>query len=117
MSKDYMMIINTKQEHREWYEQGHLDYVLHNLQKQYAVEDWKEFLKHEPIGYFTDKKHWTIDNDIITYQDDEDEEVYQVSMTIELPNGETLLHSAEAPQSMFFHITHDNNKLEMIYVD
>ena len=125
------MIVNVavvNKEADEFYKQGHLDYVLTNLNKFDKISLWMEYLKHEPIAYFTNANDWTFEGTTIYYnRGTEDEEVYEATMQIVLDGNKTeedeevhyseiLYHSIEASQSMFFQPI-DDTHMRMIYVD
>ena len=103
--------------YKELYESGHLDYALSMLARQDSVDEWVEWLQHEPIAMFTNTEDYKRDDSHIVYDDgDHKPEKYLISMIIELDNGDTLFHSAEGSQSMFYQLLPDDS-VRAIYID
>ncbi len=109
--------IEVDEFYKEFYEQGHLDYVLANLNRFDTTEEWKEWLQTEPIAYFNNTDDWEfIDGKILYSYGSEDEESYSPGLIIFL-DTEILFHSPEGSQSMFYRLDPNGTDLEAIYVD
>ncbi len=110
------MTIAVDQFYKEFYEGGHLNYALSCLATQGSFEAYFEWLKTEPVAMFKNTEDYSVSDKTIYYrQGTEDEEAYPITMIIYIGN-DTIFHSAEASQSMFFKIVSETN-LEALYVD
>ena len=97
------------------YESGFLNYALSCLLEQGDFDKYAEWLKTEPVCTFTNTEHWTKTNDTLVYQDEEDKQVHEITLTLEI-NGEFIYHSLGAGNSFFFRELAEG-KVEALYVD
>lgn len=112
------MTINVLEHRKEHYEQGHLNYCLDNIAHHNTVEEWREYLQNEPIAYFTNTADYKLEEGVIKYEDEEGKHEYEVSLVITTQFTDYhIIHSATAPQSMFFLFNTLDDSLEMVYVD
>ena len=103
--------------YKEFYEGGHLNYALSCLATQGSFEAYHEWLKTEPVAMFRNNDDYSVVDKTIYYRqgNEEEEETYPITMIIYI-GEDTIFHSAEASQSMFFKIVSKTN-LEALYVD
>ena len=117
------MTINIDPFFAEYYEQGHLDYAINEMARWNSVDEWVEYLKHEPIAFFQNTTEWTLvyngEENIVTWTDPEgsgEKEEHEVGMMIKMPNGDLLLHCPNGSASMFYQPGEDGT-LRAIYID
>lgn len=106
------MLVDVDSFYKEYYEHGHMDYILGTIQEHDTIDEWISWLKTEPIGFFEDNENYTLEGHEIKYQD---EEVYAISMVV-THGQDVLFHSADGPTSMFYRLN-DDDTITGIYVD